>query len=217
VSTGLSQGGGRGGRAGRVPRAEARRRILEAAERVLAREGFGGLTVDAVMADAGLARTAFYRHFDGRGQLVAALLEALAAELGPEIAPAEDLEAVDDAGGLRELLDVGGALVRRHGALLRAAEEARHVDPDVRRAYDAFLEFLVQGSVALVRARAHVPGAATPPVGEDVVRALIDLNTRVMLEWDDGEAAREALYVIWSRTLGVEPNTGAGGSRGAVV
>ena len=187
-----------------MPRAEARRRILAAARSVLERDGFAALTVDGVMGEAGLARTAFYRHFDGRGHLVAALLEDVAAELGPQIAPAEDLEAVDDAGGMRELLDVGVALARRHGALLRAADEARHADEDVRRAHEAFLRFLVGASLELVRARAHVPGARTPPVTEDVVRALIDLNTRVLLEWEDLDAAREALFVIWARTLGVE-------------
>ena len=36
------------------------------------------------------------------------------------------------------------------------------------------------------------------------MRALIDLNTRVLLEWEDLDAAREALFVIWARTLGVE-------------
>ena len=158
-------------RAARVPRDEARRRILAAAGVVLERGGFAALNVDAVMAEAGLARTAFYRHFDGRGDVVAALLEELAGALAPEIAPSEDLSAVDDAGGLRELLDVGVELARRHGALLRAADEARHVDPQVRRASDAFSAFLVRASMELVRARAHVPGAATPPVGEDVVRA----------------------------------------------
>lgn len=192
-------------RAARVPRDEARRRILAAADVVLERGGFAALNVDAVMAEAGLARTAFYRHFDGRGDVVAALLEELAGTLAPEIAPSEDLSAVDDAGGLRELLDVGVELARRHGALLRAADEARHVDPQVRRAFDAFSAFLVRASMELVRARRHVPGAATPPVGEDVVRALLALNTRVLLEWDDLGAAREALYVVWARTLGVEP------------
>ncbi len=185
---------------------------------MLERGGYAALNVDAVMAQAGLARTAFYRHFDGRGDVVAALLEELAAGLAAEIAPSEDLSAVDDAGGLRELLDVAVELARRHGALLRAADEARHADPEVGRASEAFSAFLVRSSMELVRARAHVPGAATPPVGEDVVRALLDLNTRVLLEWDDLDAARDALYVVWSRTLGVEPNAGepagaAGSSR----
>ena len=56
----------------------------------------------------------------------------------------------------------------------------------------------------LVRARRHVPGAATPPVGEDVVRALLASTRACCSEWDDLGAAREALYVVWSRTLGVE-------------
>ena len=46
----------------RVPAADARARILAAARRLLLQRPFAELTVEQVMAEAGLARTVFYRH-----------------------------------------------------------------------------------------------------------------------------------------------------------
>src|SRR5215216_6035380 len=77
-------------RGGRVPAAEARQRIEEAAARLLARVPFRELTVDAVMAEAGLARTIFYRHFAGLPHLLVARLEDLREALtraGDPLAP----------------------------------------------------------------------------------------------------------------------------------
>jgi AcrR family transcriptional regulator len=60
-----------------VPAAEARARITAATARLLDDRPFRELTVDAVMAEAGLARTVFYRHFDGLPGIVLALLAEL--------------------------------------------------------------------------------------------------------------------------------------------
>ena len=48
----------------REQREVTRRRILDAAEELLRRRAFRDLSVEAVMAETGLTRTAFYRHFD---------------------------------------------------------------------------------------------------------------------------------------------------------
>src|SRR3954470_15838674 len=89
VSTHVSQSGGR---APRVPRAEARRRIVEGAGRLLAPTRFRDLTVDAVMLEAGLARTLFYRHFDGLPHLVLGLLDDLIDATARDAATAPDLD-----------------------------------------------------------------------------------------------------------------------------
>src|SRR5215218_183950 len=69
------------------PRRRRRRRkdseqeILEAAERLLRERPFRELTVDDLMAATTQSRTAFYRHFTGRQDLLIRLLSDLNQEL----------------------------------------------------------------------------------------------------------------------------------------
>ena len=48
-----------------MPRAEAKRRIVAATATLLRKRRYNTLTIEQVMAEAGLARTVFYRYFDG--------------------------------------------------------------------------------------------------------------------------------------------------------
>jgi len=69
-----------------VPRRRRRREdseqeILEAAERLLHERPFRDLTVDDLMAATSQSRTAFYRHFTDRQDLMIRLLRDLNAEL----------------------------------------------------------------------------------------------------------------------------------------
>jgi AcrR family transcriptional regulator len=52
------------------------RALLEAALAVLRRDGAAGLTVAAVLAEAGLSTRAFYRHFASKDELLLALFDA---------------------------------------------------------------------------------------------------------------------------------------------
>jgi AcrR family transcriptional regulator len=51
-----------------------RDKILDAAARVFAREGYRGATIDAVLEEAGFSKGAFYWHFRSKDDLVSALL-----------------------------------------------------------------------------------------------------------------------------------------------
>jgi TetR/AcrR family transcriptional repressor of nem operon len=57
----------------------ARERILEAAERLVLRQGFGSTTVDSVLAAAGASKGAFFHHFPSKGALGRALVQRYAA------------------------------------------------------------------------------------------------------------------------------------------
>ncbi len=52
-----------------------RARILESARRLLKDQGLAGVSVDGLMAEAGLTRGGFYAHFKSKDDLVAAALE----------------------------------------------------------------------------------------------------------------------------------------------
>src|SRR4051794_21725342 len=77
-----------------VRRSEARGRIAAATERLLSERPYRELSVDAVMGEAGLSRTVFYRHYDGLPEVLLELFEAVAAGLAAEL----------EAGGLEEIL-----------------------------------------------------------------------------------------------------------------
>ena len=167
----------------RVSRSEARRLIIAATGRVLADRHFRDLTVEDVMAEAGLARTIFYRHFEGLPDLVLAALDDAVAE---EPAPSADLH---------EMLERAVTLFARHGRLLVAVEEAAHHDAEVEQAYRDAFERSVDATAAL---------APRP-----VARALMHLNASYLTDAlarssaPNPDEALRTLELIWSRVLGI--------------
>jgi AcrR family transcriptional regulator len=79
------------------------------------------------MAEAGLSRTIFYRHFDSLAAVVGALLADLEAELFPIL----ETESMEDV--LRAAVDV----YVRHGPFLHAVQAAASHDPSIEQAYGA--------------------------------------------------------------------------------
>jgi TetR/AcrR family transcriptional repressor of nem operon len=55
-------------------RDQIRRRIVDSARRLFNRSGFEGVSVDAIMADAGLTRGGFYTYFDSKSDLYSEVL-----------------------------------------------------------------------------------------------------------------------------------------------
>jgi AcrR family transcriptional regulator len=64
---------GRPGRPRRFEAAEERQRIFDAAFEVMRRNGYGEVTVGDILAEAGVSTRSFYRHFDSKEALLAAL------------------------------------------------------------------------------------------------------------------------------------------------
>ncbi len=100
------------GRAGSRGRIDKRQAILDAAFTVFAREGYTQATVDAIAAEAGVAKHTIYNHFGDKQTL---LRQAIAAEA--DRAMAENLAAVerlrDHDGDIRAALEsVGHRLVQ---------------------------------------------------------------------------------------------------------
>ena len=55
-------------------KSESRARILESARRLFNRKGFAGVSIDEIMAEAGLTRGGFYKHFKTKAELYAAAI-----------------------------------------------------------------------------------------------------------------------------------------------
>jgi len=108
----------------RARREEYRQTILLAADRFLRARPYRELTVEALMADTGVTRTSFYRHFDGLPDVVLAMLDGADTEL-TAIADAwarrgDPLTSAADA--LTEFV----AFFARHGPVIAAIALSRN-------------------------------------------------------------------------------------------
>jgi AcrR family transcriptional regulator len=121
----------------RQTREESRQRIVDAVAELVRERSFAALTVDEVMARAGIGRTLFYRHFDD----LAELLMRAGREAIEELFAAERVlaEGRDGFGTetIREVIAAAVGVYRRHGPILRAVSEAATVDERVAAGQDA--------------------------------------------------------------------------------
>jgi AcrR family transcriptional regulator len=206
----------RAGRAPRISAAQARTQIVVAAERLLSERRFRDLTVDEVMAAAGLSRTAFYRHFRSLPDVVLDLL----ADLVRQVAAEADIGDPRDRGIMRRQLALVVQTFRDHGPLLLALEEAAHYDDEVERAYTALRDSAVDLTTELLR-RGIAEGHTPPMPVRDVAHALSVMNARYLLDLCardprfDAEAALEALWTVWTRTTWPAELPRAGAAGGA--
>ncbi|VWB39948.1 TetR family transcriptional regulator [Burkholderia lata] len=99
--------------------------IVEAAARILERDGFDGYTTNAVAALAGVSIGSLYQYFPNRDALTAALVERESAHLLDDVDRAAALSSCDDV--LRALVRAAVAHQMRRPVLARLIdfEEAR--------------------------------------------------------------------------------------------
>ena len=86
---------------------DTRQRLIEAAFSRLYRDGFRNVAIDQILADVGISKTAFYKHFESKDDLLLAALEnhrhkfvgdfrQIIRRRGSDL-PAEQLRALFDA------------------------------------------------------------------------------------------------------------------------
>ncbi|MBP1705383.1 MAG: hypothetical protein H6Q36_1122 [Chloroflexi bacterium] len=61
------------------------RAILDAALRLLAEQGYDGMSLEAVAGAAGVGKTTIYRRYSGKRELVVAAISSIAASLTPPV------------------------------------------------------------------------------------------------------------------------------------
>ena len=82
----------------RLPREQRREQLLDVALEIIAERGYGGVSMEAVARDAGVAKPVVYELFPGRGELLQALLqreEARAFRALQDALPTELVEGAD--------------------------------------------------------------------------------------------------------------------------
>ena len=118
-----------------------RARIRAGAARVLRRDGYGGVNLDAVMAEAGLTRGAFYAHFGSKADLLA----EVAAEEHPLrtiLAAREGATPQALLGQMQEIfagyLDAGNLPKVYEGCTVASLQgDIARATPEVRAAFEA--------------------------------------------------------------------------------
>jgi AcrR family transcriptional regulator len=130
-------------------KARTRARIVEAARVLFNRHGFDRVTIDQVMAEAGLTRGGFYAHFTGKEQLfaeaVASFLNGRGAEWRREAGVEPDRREVEMA---RRMVDA--YLSRKHledldgqCPLIALPSDTARIGPEVRDSYQDLLRAMV--------------------------------------------------------------------------
>jgi AcrR family transcriptional regulator len=190
----------------REQRENTKREILAAADRLLRERPYRELNVDLVMAQTGLTRTAFYRHFDDVPDLVLRLLEDVGGELYA-IAERWRAGALADfpASGRDGLSGIVQFMVR-HGKLVRAVADAAATDELIERGYrqflDSFAAMINDGLEELVeRGQLDVPDTRA------LAQALNLMNEAFLLDQfgqeplGDPQIAVATLETIWLRVI----------------
>src|SRR5919201_2527493 len=188
-------------------REDSEQEILEAAARLLGERPFRELTVDDLMAATSQSRTAFYRHFADRRDLLVRLVRDLADELW---AMSEGwLQGSGDplAEG-RQALERLADVYQANGPLLRAIAEAVHHDDELERVYRGLVQGFVDATAARIR-RDVAAGRTRLPDPAEAATALVWMTERHLAATfgragagpADRAVAVDTLYTIWMRAL----------------
>jgi AcrR family transcriptional regulator len=117
----------------RVVRSKAT--ILAATAELISQEGFGGVSIEAVAARSGAAKTTIYRHWPNRDALV---IEAFGLCCGP---PDGESDTGSLRGDLEQILSGLASFLRAEGscASLQSLADAARRDPELAGLHTAFI------------------------------------------------------------------------------
>jgi AcrR family transcriptional regulator len=126
-------------------KAATRKRIVQSARRLFNRHGLTGVSIDEIMADAGLTRGGFYNHFDTKEELYA---EVVASVLSCEAASWSDREARNQTNIARLFISAylsQAHLDDRDGScpLMALPSDVGRGGEPVKRAYRQVLEYML--------------------------------------------------------------------------
>jgi TetR/AcrR family transcriptional regulator, ethionamide resistance regulator len=121
----------------RQSRQESRQRIVAATTELVRRRAYAELSVDAVMREAGLGRTIFYRHFDDLADLLMRVSREAVEELFQAQSSFVAARPGDATAAVRRALEAAIAVYQRHGPLLRCVAEAAAGDEQIAQGYAA--------------------------------------------------------------------------------
>jgi len=180
-------------------RSEERARLEDVAARLLAEKGYTATTVDEIVAEAGVSKPAFYRHFESKQHLHRLLLERhrdeLAAAALSQLAARDGVLRLD----LRRMIDAWFGYVEEHPYTWRMLFRDTTGDPEVHALHVELQRRQRAADVALLREFApELPERELEPLGEAIRSSL----TGVALWWlDQPEVPRDAVVGAMVRVV----------------
>jgi AcrR family transcriptional regulator len=151
----------------------ARARILETAFRLFYARGIRAVGVDLIIAESGVAKATFYKHFPAKDELVVAYLDKVDGIWTGQLHTAAEAAGPEPADQLVGLFDALGTACRRDGyrgcAFLNAAAESQPGTPVHERTVAH-----KQAVLAWVRDLATAAGAEDPDLLARSLTLLLD-------------------------------------------
>lgn len=184
--------GGASARAPRTTPSPVAARILEAGTRLFYASGIRAVSADRIIADAGITKVTFYRHFPTKDDLVVAYLQVVAAAERAAVDAVRTAHPGDPGAALRELADVIGRGTCEPGfrgcAFINAAAEYADPEHPVRQVVAAHRAWFLDAVRALL-AELGVDGP------DEVAEELLMLRDGAMVAGylGDPESAARAL------------------------
>ncbi|KBZ61424.1 hypothetical protein K875_04380 [Mycobacterium [tuberculosis] TKK-01-0051] len=166
----------------RPTRGEVRDRILDAASKVFAAEGFAGATIDAIGQAAGFTKGAVYSNFESKDELFLALLDREFELRGEQIAIALDRSDGDSGAAAREVSRSVLDSVRDHSdyyVLLVEYWLRAQRDPQLRERLIERRRAAADQALDIVESTDTVPGDRRLA---DVAQLVVTLNLGVAME-----------------------------------
>jgi AcrR family transcriptional regulator len=182
----------------RIPVADRRTALVQAALRVIARDGVAAATTRRIVAEARMPLASFHYVFASRDELMAELIEAAVGSEQTDLAPA--LTADAGGGGMRDAVRAGlqhyfdgvRADPGREKAMLELTQWALRepgFEPLARRQYARYHEVAAQAAAETARLTGH---EWTRPLDE-IARILVSFTDGLTVGWlvtrDDAAAA----------------------------
>ncbi|RZU65907.1 TetR family transcriptional regulator [Microterricola gilva] len=179
----------------RIPAAERRTALVEAALRVVATQGVGAATTRAIVAEAGMSLASFHYAFASRDELMHELIAFVVAHEQAAVLPAPDGDAsLRDIirAGLQRYADLLRADPLREQAMLELTQQALRSSGLAHLAKLQYDNYFALAAAALATAAEQTGSTWTRPVDE-VARLLVVLTDGLTITWlverDDAAAA----------------------------
>jgi AcrR family transcriptional regulator len=182
----------------RIPAAERRAALVDAALRVVARDGLAKATTRAIVAEAGMSLASFHYAFESRDELIDELIRTVVAREQQAVIP-ELVVGVS----IRDLIETGLARYLEHlradpdheQAMLELTQYALRAPARHPLAVAQYAHYTALATETLQLAAAHTGATWRVPV-EQVARVLVAFTDGLTLSWlvdRDDEAARRVI------------------------
>jgi len=190
----------------RLSRRESRQRIVTAATELVRDRSHAELSVDAVMREAGLGRTIFYRHFDDLADLLMGTAREAVEQLFEAQVSLVRSHPSDPAEAVRPAFEAAVAVYQRHGPLLRCIAEAAAGDEQIAAGYNEMRKRFDALAEQALRELAF-PGRVPPANLAETARALNLMNETYLTDTFGREprvppeVAVQTLTEIWDAVI----------------